>query len=112
MAQSSQADLERGLQQMEIRGELRRNGNQIIFLKQRPADTALMRELYQEMFEKVDNNPYQIAFEIDPKYLTKKQKAPVPVKPPITNNNQVAHVPSSSPTAATNISMPEGRYLI
>lgn len=71
-AQSSQADLERGLQQMEIRGELRRNGNQLIFLKQRPADTALMRQLYQKMFEKIDNNLYQIAFELDLKYLKGK----------------------------------------
>jgi len=111
IAQSSKEDLDRGLQEMERRGELRRNGNLITFLKQRPADTAFMRELYQKMFEKVDNNPYQIAFEIDPKYVTNKQKAPVPVKPPVVNNNQVIHSPTS-PTAATNIRMPEGRYLI
>ena len=31
IAQSSKEDLDRGLQEMERRGELRRNGNQIIF---------------------------------------------------------------------------------
>ncbi len=112
IAQSSKEDVERALQQMERAGELRRNGNQLIFLKMRPGDTAFARELYQKMVEKVENNPYQVAFEIDPKYLKSKQKAPVQVKPPITTNNQVTHVPPPSPTAATNISMPEGRYLI
>ena len=112
MAQSSKEDLDRGLQEMERRGELRKSGNLITFLKQRPADTAFMRELYQKMFEKVENNPYQIAFEIDPKYLKEKPKAPVTVKPPVTNNNQVVRVNPPLPTAATNISMAEGRYLI
>ncbi len=112
MAQSSREDAERYFQEMEKRGELRRNGNQLIFLKMRPGDTAFARDLYQKMVEKVDNNPYTIAFEIDPKYLTNKQKSQVQVKPPVTNNNQVVHVDPPSPTAATNISMPEGRYLI
>ena len=111
IAQSTKEDLDRGLQQMERRGELRRNGNHLIFLKMRPGDTAFAREMYQKMVEKVDNNPYTIAFEIDPKYLKNKQQAPVQTKPPVTNNNQVTYSPTS-PTAATNISMPEGRYLI
>lgn len=111
IAQSSKEDIERGLQQMERAGDIRRSGSQIIFLKMKPGDTAFTRELYLKMLEKVENNPYKIAFEIDPKYLTSKQKVPVQVKPPVTNNNQVTHSPTS-PTAATNISMPEGRYLI
>ncbi len=110
IAQSSQADLERGLQEMERRGELRRNGMQIIFLKQRPADTALMRQVYQKMFEKIDN-PYQIGFEVDPKYLVGKKNLPGKIKT-IEQGNAMVHVPGPGPTVANGISLPEGRYMI
>ncbi|MGC4100044.1 membrane dipeptidase [Ferruginibacter sp.] len=71
-AQQSREDFERGLKVMEQQGQIRRNGNLIIVLNQRPGDTAFMRDLYNRMLEKVDQskNPYTIGFEIDPKYLT------------------------------------------
>ncbi len=79
--QQSREDFERGLSIMEQRGEIRRDGNRIIFLKQRPGDTALLRQVYVAMLSKVDQskNPYSIAFEIDPKYI----KGPVVKATPI-----------------------------
>jgi len=53
-AQQSKADFERGLSMMEQQGQIRREGNKIIFLNQRPGDTAFMREMYNKMLEKTD----------------------------------------------------------
>src|SRR6185503_11663564 len=73
-AQPSKADLERSLSMMEKQGQIRREGNKIIFLHQRPGDTAFLREMYNKMLEKVDpaKNPYTIAFDIGPQYKNNK----------------------------------------
>src|SRR3954466_7862112 len=78
-AQQSRADFESGLDMMVKQGQIRREGNKIIFLNQRPGDTAFLRDLYNKMLEKTDQsqNPYSIAFEIAPQYITKK---PLPIK--------------------------------
>src|SRR5258707_1272091 len=67
-AQQSPSDFERGLSVMEKQGQIRREGNKIIFLNMRPGDTAFSREMYNKMLEKTDKskNPYTIAFEIAP----------------------------------------------
>src|SRR5882757_6352561 len=80
-SRAQQSDLEKGLSVMEKQGQIRREGNRIIFLNQRPGDTAFLREMYNKMLEKTDKskNPYTIAFEIAPQYQSK-----TPIKNPPT----------------------------
>src|SRR5882757_9635560 len=81
-SRAQQSDLEKGLSVMEKQGQIRREGNRIIFLNQRPGDTAFLREMYNKMLEKTDKskNPYTIAFEIAPQYQSKTplKNAPTP----------------------------------
>ena len=66
-AQITREDFERGLQQMEQQGKIRREGTKIIVLHMNAGDTAFSRELYNSMLANVDQskNPYSIAFEVD-----------------------------------------------
>src|ERR1700760_4547182 len=83
-SRAQQSDFEKGLTMMEKQGQIRREGNKIIFLNQRPGDTAFMREMYNKMLEKTDKtkNPYTIAFEVGPQYQSKTplKNPPVVVK--------------------------------
>src|SRR5215218_1838547 len=97
VAQQSREDFERGLKIMEQRGEIRREGNKIIFLNLRPADTAISREIYSKMLDKMDPsvNPYSIAFEIDPKYSKKPiVKNSSTIKKPVDTTRPVVYVPA------------------
>lgn len=75
---------------MEQNGEIRRDGYNIIFLNQRPGDTAMLREFYNVMLDKIDpaKNPYSISFEINPKYL----------KAPVVKNKTVIKKPADTST--------------
>lgn len=97
-AQQSRADFERGLSVMEKQGQIRREGNKIIVLNQRPGDTAFARQLYNKMLEKVDQskNPYTIAFEIGPRYKNIK---------PAPNNNKPA--PQTTPAVIAKPDTPK-----
>jgi len=70
-AQQSREDFERGLHMMEQQGQIRLDGNKIIYLHMNPADTAFYRQLYNNMLANVDKskNPYTFGFEVDPKFV-------------------------------------------
>lgn len=70
--QRTREDIERGLSQMEKNGELRREGNRIIFLKISKGDTAFFSEMYRNMLKEVKDNPYTIAFEFSQQAVKSK----------------------------------------
>lgn len=79
-AQQSREDFERALHLMEQQGQIRLDGNKIIFLHMNPGDTAFYRQMYGSMLSKADQskNPYSIGFDIDPKYV---KNIPLKIKP-------------------------------
>jgi C1q domain len=78
-AQISKEHFEDGLSKMEKNGEIRREGNKIIFLKLSKGDTAFYRETYNNFLKQVPDNPYTIAFEVLPAKNTLIKNA-TPVK--------------------------------
>jgi hypothetical protein len=77
-AQQTLENIERGISIMESKGELRREGNKLIFLKISAGDTAFYKNMYLKMFESTPNNPYSFAFEI-PTAKPKKLKETKPI---------------------------------
>lgn len=100
-AQQSAEDLERALGMMEKQGQIRREGNKIIFLNQRPGDTAFLREMYNKMLENTDKskNPYTIGFEIGQQYLTKKQ---ITKNQPVKKDTVKTYVYTPQPVMASS----------
>jgi C1q domain len=88
--QRTQEEVERGLKQMEQNGEIKREGNKIIFLKIAKGETAFFGEMYHNMLKDVKGNPYTISFS-----LPSNNKMPnnaLPIKD-TTKNYQVVQSP-------------------
>lgn len=101
-AQQSKEDVERGLRLMEQQGQIRINGNQVIFLHMNPGDTAFYRQMYSGMLSKADpsKNPYSISFEIDPKFA-KNTPAKIKTPPSKDTSKTLILVPTRPQMTAT-----------
>lgn len=98
-AQTSRADLERAIDEMEKRGDLRRDGNNLIVPVNSAADSSFYREMLQNMFKGLQS-PYRFVFEVKGKN-TAIQKVIKPVVKKDTTPTYVAVLPTAR--AATGI---------
>jgi hypothetical protein len=105
LAQSSKT--EDAINQMVAAGKLKRMGNALAIVVDKPSDTVQLRKKYENVFKKPDGSNYEIQFFIDPKYTQDTKQVPVNKLPdnnpavnnaagtpgavvtgPVTNNNQ------------------------
>jgi hypothetical protein len=73
-AQQTKENLERRIAIMEANGELRKEGNKLIFLNVNEGDTAFYTSMYRQMLNKVKDNPYTFSFEFKKNKNTTKNK--------------------------------------
>jgi len=101
-AQSSKT--EDAINQMVAAGKLKRMGNALAIVVDKPSDTVQLRKKYENVFKKPDGTNYEIQFFIDPKYTQNTKQVPVnklPDNNPPVNNN-LAGTPGTAVTGPVN----------
>jgi hypothetical protein len=101
-AQSSKT--EDAINQMVAAGKLKRIGNALAIVVDKPSDTIQLRKKYENVFKKPDGTNYEIQFFIDSKYTQNNKQVPVnklPDNNPPVNNNVVG-TPGAAVTGPIN----------
>jgi hypothetical protein len=103
-AQSSKT--EDAINQMVAAGKLKRMGNALAIVVDKPSDTIQLRKKYENVFKKPDGTNYEIQFFIDSKYTQNNKQVPVNKLPdnypPVNNEAGTPGATVTGPVANNN----------